>query len=492
MRNIFLFAVVGLLASAVCGEQVHVCQDTLAGGVRTRLCEETVDVSATYSTLCAPSVEGYIFTHWSVSAAQSFTGRDRFGRALEIALCTPAGDATLTANYLPSGQDSDGDGMADGLEVYWYGDISKDSSSDTDGDGWTFAEEVASGTNPLIKDESQKGGVVWRVGDSVQYNPTRMPAYVVRSEPEGVLFETISDYVEQGAKIPVPYFHGNFAYWTVNGVRQADRHGRAKDSIAPVMADEPLEIVAVAEDDEAKRLALYWYGTLDVDTSSDTDGDGWTFAEEIASGTNPLIKDESQKGGVVWKDEIVEGNVETTADGWLLDAETAAKIRTICGPAVKRNTSVTRIVVKGESEVVPVAVKLGIEPALEQGGSDLLAIYGIPGLRILAFDPQHGRVRIKVTPGGGNYFGAALDTGCINVYGAETLAEEMWRITGADVDTEPYLKSETKGEAELSVDLGNYNFIKVKATLDGAGKWQTVTDENKAQMRFFRVEVQLP
>ena len=34
--------------------------------------------------------------------------------------------------------------------------------------------------------------------------------------------------------------------------------------------------------------------------------------------------------------------------------------------------------------------------------------------------------------------------------------------------------------------------IKGKATLDGAGEWQTVTDENKAEMRFFRVEVQLP
>ncbi len=34
--------------------------------------------------------------------------------------------------------------------------------------------------------------------------------------------------------------------------------------------------------------------------------------------------------------------------------------------------------------------------------------------------------------------------------------------------------------------------IKGKATLDGSEEWQTVTDENKAAMRFFRVEVQLP
>ena len=31
-----------------------------------------------------------------------------------------------------------------------------------------------------------------------------------------------------------------------------------------------------------------------------------------------------------------------------------------------------------------------------------------------------------------------------------------------------------------------------KASLEGAGEWQAVTDENKSQMRFFRVEVELP
>ena len=31
-----------------------------------------------------------------------------------------------------------------------------------------------------------------------------------------------------------------------------------------------------------------------------------------------------------------------------------------------------------------------------------------------------------------------------------------------------------------------------RATLDGAGEWQPVTEENKADMRFFKVEVVLP
>ena len=39
---------------------------------------------------------------------------------------------------------------------------------------------------------------------------------------------------------------------------------------------------------------------------------------------------------------------------------------------------------------------------------------------------------------------------------------------------------------------GAHPVIKGKASLNGSEEWQTVTDENKAEMRFFRVEVQLP
>ena len=34
--------------------------------------------------------------------------------------------------------------------------------------------------------------------------------------------------------------------------------------------------------------------------------------------------------------------------------------------------------------------------------------------------------------------------------------------------------------------------LKSNSSLEGEGKWQAMPDENKAQMRFFRVEVVLP
>ena len=463
MRKVFLFAAVGFSAAAVRGELVRVCQETFAGGVRTVISDGTLETSATYSTQDAPLLRGYIFTHWSISTEQDFDCRDRFGRAREAARYVLREETTLTANYIPEEQDSDGDGMADGLELYWYGDLSQDGVSDTDGDGWTFAEEMAAKTNPLLKDESAKGGIVWAQSGMVQYNPTGIPAYVVRSEPEGLLFETGTDFVEPGTAIPIPEFRSEkFAYWTVNGVRLADRFGRAKDNPTITMADESLEIVAVTEEDENKRNALYWYGMTEVDPSSDTDGDGWTFAEEMAAKTNPLLKDESAKGGIVWADVVVEGKVEIVADGWVLDAATAARIREICANIVKQNPSAVRLVVKGDSEIVPIISDLGISPALEPSGSDIIARYNVPTLRIVAFEPKTGLVRIKISPGEGNSICSTPASGCIRVYGTGALADKMQRIPDVAVDSAPYLKSETKGEAELSVDLGNHKFIKVK------------------------------
>ena len=46
-------------------------------------------------------------------------------------------------------------------------------------------------------------------------------------------------------------------------------------------------------------------------------------------------------------------------------------------------------------------------------------------------------------------------------------------------------------EAKWNVQ-GATPVLKGKATLEGTGEWQTVTDENKADMRFFKVEVVLP
>jgi len=63
--------------------------------------------------------------------------------------------STLTLVKLP---DSDGDGLEDDWELYYFGDLtSTDGSFDTDSDGLSDAEEFALGTSPIAKDTDADG-----------------------------------------------------------------------------------------------------------------------------------------------------------------------------------------------------------------------------------------------------------------------------------------------------------------------------------------------
>ena len=299
-------------------EVVHVVERTMTGGTVTVLSDRTVDTGTTYTTANAPEVAGFIFAQWTTDAHQAIADRDAWGRALDAASFTVYENTTLTAEYLPEGEDSDGDGMADGHEIYWYGDLDETSEGDTDGDGYTFAQEIARGSNPLFPDRWAPGPVVWGDSGTVLYNPHQWAPYVVRSEPEGRLFATISEHAEPGTVITTESYDPGtsvFAEWRVNGVRQADAWGRALDAATfTVSATEITEAVAWCVEDEAARQGMYWYGDAGMSADSDTDGDGYTLAQETARGSNPLFPDRWAPGQVVWGDS---GLVEYNPSQWV-------------------------------------------------------------------------------------------------------------------------------------------------------------------------------
>ena len=162
----------GILAAQGWGQssaaQVKVLQVDSLGNT---LAEEAyVYTDEAFTSVEAPERAGQRFTHWEVSPAQpGFANRDAWGRALDAVTVTPK-DAvvTLTAVYADAAADTDGDGVADAEERYWYGapggydtagSLKWDGASDTDGDGYTFAEELQAGMNPLFPNRLVLGGV---------------------------------------------------------------------------------------------------------------------------------------------------------------------------------------------------------------------------------------------------------------------------------------------------------------------------------------------
>ena len=274
--------------------QVYVTVCTEGAGAAETLSRTAVDTAKPFTTEKAPSRAGYIFTHWTLSTAQTFAPRDAWGRSYDALTFTPYEHTTATAHYVSSILDSDSDGMPDGHELYWYGSLeTATASSDTDCDGLSFAEEVQYATNPLYADVHYNA-VRHDDSEVLDYNPDGIALLTIRCDPDGEFFPTIREYTIAGTLVTTPVgsvTKSTFAYWTTNGVPVRDAWGRAIDSFTFSMPTHNLDVVAVTERRSIKRNLLYWYGDETVSLDSDTDGDGFTLRDELAAGNNPLFAD---------------------------------------------------------------------------------------------------------------------------------------------------------------------------------------------------------
>ena len=307
----FALCTVSLYTASAWADLVHVVEQREVGGVTTVMRDETKITGMPWAPAPAPSVDGAIFTHWTISTQQDFAARDAWGRACDAPRFKLYEDTTLTAHYLPAMRDTDGDGVPDGYELYWYGNLDQDAASDTDGDGFTFAEEIANGTNPLMPENEVAGAIAYGDGALLLYNPSGYASVVVRSEP-AVLFTASEEWLRPGTYVGTGTYSPTssaFAYWTLNGVPVRDAWGRAVDRVELMMPTGAVELVAHTESNDNTRMKLYWYGRTDIAMDSDTDGDGFTFAEELANGTNPLMPDSTVEGPIAYADsELLQYN----------------------------------------------------------------------------------------------------------------------------------------------------------------------------------------
>ncbi len=286
-------------------KQVTVKQQRLVNGAITSLAEDAYAATDTaFTTVVAPSIAGYRFVCWTSEPTQpDFTVRDYWGRAHDQVSVVPKDEVvTLTAVYEPEGEEAE--------KLYWYGNTTVSPDVDTDGDGYTFAEELQYGMNPHFPNELKLGGVTYGDSNLLLYNPYEYSPYTIQSEPASV-FAEITGHLRPGESLTTTSYANDatFAYWTVNGARQADAFGRAWDSVTLTgtgsMDGGQVAVAHFTSETmtEEQRALAYWYGPdATVTPDADTDGDGYTFAEELQYGMNPHFPNELKLGGVTYGD----------------------------------------------------------------------------------------------------------------------------------------------------------------------------------------------
>ena len=201
--------------------------------------------------------------------------------------------------------------------LWWYGDATVGMESDSDGDMYTFAEELADGTSPIDgashpvrwADSVVTGAVVCASSAIAGFDMRGYATYTIRSAPEGVLFETKVVSVPTNTNVTTPSYSPNnsaFAFWCLNGVEQRDANGTAKSSFSFVAVSNGNDVVAVCENDTETRQKLWWYGDASIEMDSDTDGDRYSFAEELSDGTSPI---DGSSRPIRWADAMITGGV---------------------------------------------------------------------------------------------------------------------------------------------------------------------------------------
>ena len=247
------------------------------------------------------------FSYWTLDGVRQ---QDAWGRAWSTFSFTMATANREAVAWLTTG-DSDNDGVPDAYEQRYYGSLSNGASSDTDGDGITLLAEYSNGSSPVYADSRQEGDVTWVDSGMVTCNLAAYPTYTIRSLPPGIVNQ--SGVAAPGTVVTVPDLAGNanFAWWTLDGVRQQDAWGRALSSFSFTMAatNRTAEAHLINADNDGDGVPdayeQRYYGTLSNGGSSDTDGDGFTLLAECSNVTSPLFGDSRQEGGNGWVDSAL-------------------------------------------------------------------------------------------------------------------------------------------------------------------------------------------
>jgi hypothetical protein len=258
------------------------------------------------------AVNGYQFTYWTINGVRQ---EALTGIAQNQVSTTLSSEVTFVAHYVRENEDSDEDGVADWYELNQFGDLSKGPSDDPENDGFTNAQEEALGQEPTVFDEVADGGISARDTASITYADSALSAYVIKSEPIGFVDEQ-KGYANNGTSITTLSLHGekngyHFAYWTVNGTRQADLKGVSR-SQAVVSLNGQTTIIAhyfpKNEDSDSDGVADWYefnqFGNLAQKPNDDPDGDGYPNSQESALGQEAAIVDQVADGGISSRDTI--------------------------------------------------------------------------------------------------------------------------------------------------------------------------------------------
>jgi hypothetical protein len=249
---------------------------------------------------------GYYFSHWEVNGVRV---SDNKGVGVAQVSQSMNEDKVVVAKYFPEDMDSDNDNIPDWYESHYFGGLGKNQESDPDGDGFILGEELKLGLSSVIDDNISEGGISVRRSAKVIVNLGGASKVTIKSTPPGLISSSVF-YPEVNSTYTTSVLSGlkngfYFSHWEVNGVRQADSTGLGLSQVIQTLDNDKRFIAKyyaenedLDDDDIPDWFEWHEQGSLDLNGSSDPDGDGFSLADEKKLGLSSNIVDQIAAGGV--------------------------------------------------------------------------------------------------------------------------------------------------------------------------------------------------
>jgi hypothetical protein len=275
------------------------------GYVNTSITYKENNASITSQSLNG-TTNGSHFAYWTVNGVRIASPNGVASSKVDLNI---SGHTEIVAHYIPSAEDTDGDGVMDWFEYYQFGDLSAGPEDDSDGDGFSNKRESELGQEATITEFTEAGGIAGRMSNTFTYADTTMLKVTIKSNPTGFI-NTSTTYKAFNSTLSTQSLNGatkgsNFAYWSINGLRQASPNGVASSKVSSVITGDTEFIahyVPSTEDTDGDGVKdwfeKYQFGSLDLGPNDDPDGDGYSNKRESELGQEATIAEFTEVGGI--------------------------------------------------------------------------------------------------------------------------------------------------------------------------------------------------
>ncbi|MCF7764495.1 MAG: hypothetical protein K9N62_12555 [Verrucomicrobia bacterium] len=215
-------------------------------------------------------------------------------------------DLLIEVRFYRGETDSDGDGIDDSYEWYYFNTLNNNPDSDPDQDGLSIGIEKQRGYQPNAPDQLIEGGISRRRSlTTLVISDINLARVTAQSDPVGLYSDFKLVTKGNAYSLPAQPTGTGFYGWFVDSVRVDDPMGFSTGTLNFIINEDTVfeaRYVQGAADSDADGIddsyELYHFNSLAYNLDSDPDGDGFDIRSELSRGYHPQAVDTITEGGI--------------------------------------------------------------------------------------------------------------------------------------------------------------------------------------------------